>query len=225
MRSTDTNNWLFLGVIGALIGLLAWPFPSEAQTVSGQASAVRATMLGTTTSLADTGTLSSTSDPREAGQVTGSIPNLLAGETLSAATMGWPDQVASQASLTNLGLTVAGTSVTADLVMSRALAVLGGTNTGLTNIDGLLIGGASVIPTGAPNQNVSLGALSIILNEQIPSADGITVNAIHVKTLDGLTDVVIGSSMAAISSSGSTSGGSGTGILPALPLSGTTSLF
>ena len=55
-----------------------------------------------------------------------------------------------------------------------------------------------MFPTGAPNQTLSLGVLSVVLNEQIPSAGGIIVNALHVRTLDGLTDVVIGSAKAGI---------------------------
>lgn len=198
MRYTTTAYWKVIGVAGAMAGLLAWPGSSEALTVTGQASAVRAIVLGTVTTLADTGTLSDPSDPLGTGRPTGSIPGLVTGESLHAATMGWSDQVASEASLGNLAMTVAGTGISADFVMSRALAVFGGSGTGRTNIDGLTIGGAPVIPTGAPNQTLSFAGLSVILNEQVPSADGITVNALHVRTMDGLTDVVIGSAKAGV---------------------------
>lgn len=199
------HGWKGLALASVLVGLLAWPGTGEAQTVSGQAAAVRAIVLGTVTTLADTGTLSDPGEPLGTGRPKGSVPGLLTGETLHAATMGWKDQVASEASLAKLGMTVAGTGISADFVMSRALAVFGGGGTGVTSIDGLRIGGAPVIPTGAPNQTVSLGALRIVLNEQISSADGITVNALHVRTLDGLTDVVVGSAKAGLASSGSSS--------------------
>jgi len=213
MDSLTSHNWKLLMLAGALVSLLACPGPSEAQTVTGQASAVQATVLGvlgvgTTTVLSDTGTLGGTSDAREASLVTGTVPSLLTGEALHATTIGWPDQVASEASLGSLAMTVAGTGISADFVMARALSVLGSAGTGLTNIAGLTIGGVPVFPTGAPNQTLSLGVLSVVLNEQIPSAGGIIVNALHVKTLDGLTDVVIGSAKAAITSS--------TGSLPSL---------
>jgi hypothetical protein len=201
MRSIIVHSWKGLALASVLVSLLAWPGTSEAQTVSGQATAVRAVVLGTVTTLADTGTLSDPSEPLGTGRPKGSVPGLLTGETLHAATMGWTDQVVSEASLANLGMTVAGTGISAALVLSRALAVSGGGGTGITNIDGLSIGGAPVIPTGAPNQTISLGALRIVLNEQISSADGITVNALHVRTLDGLTDVVIGSAKAGLASS------------------------
>ena len=217
MDHRTSHNWKLLILAGAIVSLLAWPGTSEAQTVTGQASAVQATVFGMTTALADTGTLGDTTDARDASGLTGRIPSLLRGEALHAATIGYPDEVDSEASLTNLGMTVAGTGISADFVMSRAFAVLGGSSTGFTNIDGLSIGGAPVFPTGAPNQTLSFGVLRVVLNEQIPSADGITVNALHVRTIDGLTDVVIGSAKAGVSSGGSTSGGDG-GILPPLPL-------
>ena len=203
MDSLTSHNWKLLMLAGALVSLLACPGPSEAQTVTGQASAVQATVLGvlglgTTTALSDTGTLGGTSDAREASFVTGTVPSLLTGEALHAVTIGWPDQVASEASLGSLAMTVAGTGISADFVMARALSVLGSAGTGLTNIAGLTIGGVPVFPTGAPNQTLSLGVLSVVLNEQIPSAGGIIVNALHVRTLDGLTDVVIGSAKAGI---------------------------
>jgi hypothetical protein len=197
-----------------VVGLLWLPATSAAQDMTGQAKAVQATVLGATKVLSDTGTLAGSTDAREASQLTGSIPSLLTGEALHATTIGWPDQVVSEASLGSLGMTVAGIGISADFVMSRAQSVLGGSNTGQTNIDGLKIGWMSVSPTGSPNQTVSFGALTVVLNEQIPSADGITVNAMHVRTLDGLTDVVVGSAKAGIGSGGSSSGGGD--ILPPL---------
>ncbi len=202
MDHITSHNWKLLMLAGAMVVLLAWPGTSEAQTVTGQASAVQATVLGllgaTTTTLADTGTLGGTSDARDASLLTGSLPSLLTGEVLHATTIGYPNEVDSEASLGSLAMTIAGTGISADFVMARALSVLGGAGTGLTNIDGLSIGGVPIIPTGDPNQTISLGVLSVVLNEQIPSAGGITVNAMHVRTIDGLTDVIIGSAKAGI---------------------------
>ncbi len=202
MDHITSHNWKLLMLAGAMVVLLAWPGTSEAQTVTGQASAVQATVLGllgaTTTTLADTGTLGGTSDARDASLLTGSLPSLLTGEALHATTIGYPDEVDSEASLGSLAMTVAGTGISADFVMARAMSVLGGAGTGLTNIDALSIGGVPIFPTGDPNQTISLGVLSVVLNEQIPSAGGITVNAMHVRTIDGLTDVIIGSAKAGI---------------------------
>src|SRR6267142_6459494 len=71
-------------------------------------------------------------------------------------------------------------------------------STGLTNIKGLTIGGMSVAPAGIPNEQLSIAGQSVILNEQIQTANGIIVNALHIRTLDGLTDVRIGSTQAGI---------------------------
>ncbi|HEV8644629.1 MAG TPA: choice-of-anchor P family protein [Burkholderiales bacterium] len=199
-------------VAGVLAGLLAWPGAGSAQlladttqlltgstqTLTGQASAVTAVVLGTVTSLANTGTLTDPADPLGTGQPTGSIPGLLSAEALHAVTMGWTDQVASEASLGNLAMSVAGVGISADAIMSRALAVSDAGSTGLTSIEGLTIGGMSIVPAGVPNQQISIAGLSVILNEQIQTADGIIVNALHIRTFDGLTDVVIGSAKAGI---------------------------
>ncbi len=213
MPSRASSFWKVIRVAGALAGLAAWPGTGQAQldlggatqtltgttqTLTGQASAVTAVVLGTVTSLADSGTLVDAADPLGTGQPVGSIPGLLSAEALHAATMGWTDQVASEASLGNMVMSVAGTGISADVIMSRALAVSGAVPTGLSNIEGLTIGGVSVSPTGVPNQTISLLGLSVILNEQIQSASGIVVNALHVRTLDGLTDVVVGAAKAGI---------------------------
>lgn len=199
-------------VAGILAGLLAWPGAGSAQlltdttqlltgstqTLTGQASAVTVVVLGTVTSLANTGTLTDPADPLGTGQPTGSIPGLLSAEALHAVTMGWTDQVASEASLGNLAMSVAGVGISADAIMSRALAVSDAGSTGLTSIEGLTIGGMSIVPAGVPNQQISIAGLRVILNEQIQTADGIIVNALHIRTFDGLTDVVIGSAKAGI---------------------------
>ena len=198
MRYTRSYRWKYVIAMVAVAGLWGWPSAGEAQSVTGQARAVQATVLGMTNALADTGTLGGTSDAREASQITGSVPSLLTGEVFHATTIGWPDQVASEASLGNLALSIAGNGISADLVMARALSVVGSAGTGQTDIAGLTVGGVPVFPTGAPNQTLSLGALSVVLNEQIPLAGGIIVNALHIRTLDGLTDVVIGSAKAGI---------------------------
>ena len=198
MSYTASSFWKFVGVAGALAALAGWPGFSPAQTISGQASAVTVVIQGNVTNLADTGTLSSAGEPLGTGLSIGSIPGLLAGEALHAATMGWTDQVASQASLGNLAITIAGTGISALSVLSSALAVSGAGATGGSSIDGLTIGGVPVAATGAPNQQIALPGLSVILNEQIQSANGIVVNALRVRTLDGLTDIAIGSAKAGI---------------------------
>src|SRR6266446_2199921 len=67
----------------------------------------------------------------------GDIPSVLAGETLHATTIAWPDQVDSEAALAALAVSVAGTSIGADFVMAQASAVLGAAGAGTSNISNL----------------------------------------------------------------------------------------
>src|SRR3989441_894623 len=87
MDHITSHNWKLLLLAGALVGLMAWPGTSEAQTVTGQAQAAQATVLGMTTALADTGTLSDSSDARDATMITVSVQSLLTGEVLHAVTI------------------------------------------------------------------------------------------------------------------------------------------
>ncbi len=190
-----------------LIGLLAWPAIAQsptASTVTGQATGVQATVLGilgtaTTTTLADTGTLADTSDARDASLDTGSVPSLLAGEVLSATTIGYPDEVDSAASLAGLNLNVAGVGVSADFVMAEASQVLGAAGSGTSYIDNLAINGTPVFVSGDPNQTIAIPGGQVIVNEQTISSSGATVvNALHV-IVNGVADVVIASATAGIS--------------------------
>jgi len=202
MERVTSHDWKLLMLAGVLVSLLAWPGTSEAQTVTGQASAVQATVFGalglrTTTTLSKTATLSGTRDAREASLVTGSVPSLLTGEALHAVTIGWPDQVASEASLGNLAMTVAGTGISADFVMARALSVLGSAGTGRTNIAGLSINGIPIVPTGSPNQTIAIAGGRVVINEHVSSAGATVVNGLHV-VVDGVMDVVIASAKSGI---------------------------
>lgn len=170
---------------------------ASAPTPSGQAAAVRSSVLGQTTSLADTGTLGGADDARNASQLSGALPDLLAAEVLQATTIGWPDQAASDASLANLAMVVAGIGITADFVMASATAVAGAAGSGEALIENLAVNGAAVPVSGAANQVVDITGGRIVINEQQASTGGILVNALHV-VVDGVADVVVGSASAAI---------------------------
>jgi len=186
-------------------GLLSGSSPSTgmAQTVVGQAAAVRITILGllggTTTSLADTGTLGGINDARDAAAIAGSVPSALTGEVLNAATMSWSDQVDSVASLANLNMTIAGIGITADSVMAEASQVAGAAGSGTSTFSNLVINGVSVPVTGAPNQAIWIPGGLVTINEQNISSTGTAVvNALHV-AVTGVADVVIASATAGIS--------------------------
>src|SRR5713101_3216434 len=197
--------WPAIG-LAHLVGQLSVPLLSTTSTTStviGDAAAVRATVLGllgtaTTTSLADTGTLSGVNDARDASMDTGTVPSVLTGEVLSAGTISWPDEVDSAVSLANLNMTVAGIGITADSVVAQASQVAGAAGTGTATIDNLLVNGTPIAITGAPNQVVGIPGGQIVINEQTISSTGTAVvNALHV-TVAGVADVVIASATAGI---------------------------
>jgi hypothetical protein len=190
-----------LVAFGVLLSGLAAPALVEGQTVTGQAQVVRASvsgLTGTTTSvLSDTGTLSDSSDARQASQLAGAIPSLLEGGTLHATTIGWPDEVASEASIADLALTLAGTRIGADFVMSQVRAVQGSAASGSADVTGLTVNGVPVAVTGAPNQMIAIPGGRVVINEQQTTSSGTVVNALHV-IVTGLADIVIASASAGI---------------------------
>src|SRR5216683_3137063 len=203
MRQTESLRRCLIAIALAM-ALLAWPAASRAQTVTGQATAAQATVIGllgttTTTTVSDTGTLGGTNDARDASLLTASIPSLLGGEVLSATTIGYPNEVDSAASLAGLNLNVAGVGVSADFVMAEASQVLGATGGGTSYIDNLSVNGSPMAVTGQPNQTVAIPGGQIVINEQTISQSGATVvNALHV-IVNGVANVVIASATAGIS--------------------------
>ena len=191
-------RWRLVAVAVFVAVLAGWPTPGGAQSGTGQAKAAQVSLgglLGTTT-IADTGTLSGPIDARDASQLTGGIPGVLVGEAFHATTIGWNDQVASEASVANLALNLAGTAIGADFIMARAMSVVGSAGVGTVNIDGFSINGISIPITGAPNQTIPIPGGSIVINEQQISAARTVVNALHVRVV-GVADVVVGSVTAA----------------------------
>ena len=202
MRHTKFCRWNVSGALVVLASLLAWPAVGVAQTVTGQAAAVQATVFsllgGTTTlGLANTGSLSGPTDALEASQLTGNLLGALTAEVPSATTIGYPDQVDSAASLANLSLTVGGTTISADSILATATALLGATGSGNAFVGNLLINGVPVGVTGQPNQTISIPGGQLVINEQAVSPASTAVNALHA-TVSGVADVVIGSAVAGI---------------------------
>lgn len=196
-RSIVHSGIVMLGVVATLVA--ATGERGRAQNVRGQARVLQSTVStlldSTSVSLADTGTLNDSSDAREASQGNGDVAGVFSGEALHATTIGWPDQVTSEASVAGVSLSVAGIAIDADFVMSRASAVASGA-TGATNIEGLSIAGVPVAVTGEPNQTIALPNGRIILNEQRASGGGVTVNALHI--IAGGVDVVVASTTAGV---------------------------
>ena len=183
--------------------LLSLPTVGRAQTVSGQGTAVQASVssvLGTvTTVLADTGAIGATNVEQDVGQDTGSVASLLNADVLSSSTYSYADEVDSLSSLGDLNMAVAGVSITADSVVAKASQVLGAAGTGSALVDNLAINGVPIFVTGDPNQTVAIPGGQMVINEQTISSSGSAlVNALHV-TVNGVVDMVIASATAGIS--------------------------
>src|SRR5438132_9488394 len=99
MRHAVSYLWSFIVFCSVLT--LGSAIPAAAQSVTGQARAIQANVVGplgiTSTVLADTGTLGGSNDARQASAPSGSVPSVVSGNTLHATTIGWPDQVKSEA--------------------------------------------------------------------------------------------------------------------------------
>jgi hypothetical protein len=200
MQNAVSYRWSLIALFAPLAAI-GWALPGSAQTISGQARAVQASVikpLGITTMvLADTGTLGGSEDAREASALTGSVSSIVTGTVLHATTIGWEDQVESEASLADLAVTVGATTIGADFVMARASAVLGLAGTGTVDIDGLSINGRPIEVTGNPNQTIAIPGGRVVINEQPTSSAATVVNALHI-AVAGVVDVVVASATAGI---------------------------
>lgn len=189
-------------ILAGMTAVLAWPSAAASQTVSGQARVVQTTTVDplgtiTTTTLADTGMLNDSSDTRQSSQLSGNVRGLLSVGVLHATTIGYPDEVDSEASLADLALTVGGNTIGADFVMARATASQGVGGSGVVSISGLSVNGLRIDVTGLPNQIVGIPGGQIVINQQQQSPGGTVVNALHV-VVTGIADVTIGSATAGV---------------------------
>lgn len=207
VQGTD-RRWTAVSLV-VVVSLLLWPAARGAQATentafSGRAVAVRATVLGLTTALSDTGPLPESGGSREASLLRADAGGLSA-EVLHASTVGGGDQARSEASVASLALAIGGNTVSADFLSSEATAVCsdqGVSVSGRSQIAALVINGLPVVIAGPPNQTVDLPNGRVVINEQTKLTSGgtgeMTVNALHVE-VTGMADIVIASAHADIS--------------------------
>jgi len=202
------TEYLRLSTIALVIGLtvlVAVPSPASAQlsllgggttsSTGTSATAVAVTVLGSTTMLASTGNLASATDALGA-ELDSASGDMGSAAVLHATAIGSGDSVASEASLGDLVLSIAGTQITATSAYATALADSTAGTSGWSSVDGLAVNGTSLVSTGEANQTINLGAITLVLNEVTQTASGITVNALHITSLDGTVDVVVASATA-----------------------------
>jgi hypothetical protein len=174
---------------------------SPAVTYSGQATVVRATALGS--QLIDFGTepLPPSGGEVEASLVNASVPGLLSAEVLHGTAVGEGDRSRAEASVAQLTLTVAGNTVAAGFLMTRAEAqctAAGPVTSGSSELAELVINGQAIAVSGEPNQTITLpNGITVVINEQKTSPGAITVTAVHLM-ISGVGEVIISSAHADI---------------------------
>ncbi len=205
---------LILGML--LPGLLLGPTTgaalaqqSDAVHFSGQATALRVTVLGMTTTVSDTGPLPNSGGALQASLLSASVPGLLTADVLSATAVGQGNQSSAEASVADATLTAAGHTISASFLAAQATATCtpsGPSVSGNSQIAVLVIDGQAINVSGQPNQTIPLlGGGEIIINEQNSSVSGnsgsMTVNALHI-IVPGVADVVVSSAHADITCAG-----------------------
>jgi hypothetical protein len=196
---------LLVMAVCSLVGMLglsgAW---AQTHTYSGQATVVRATVLGVTTVLADTGSLPASGGALDASLLEAQVAGWLDAEVLHATTIGQGNESRSEASVANLALTVGGNTINADFLVARATAECqpgGPTVSGSAEIAVLVINGQTIAVTGQPNQTILLPNGSVVLNEHTSTPRDITVNALHI-VVHGMAEIVIAHAHADITCGG-----------------------
>ncbi len=215
MSPSISQRWRVVLTKLFMVGMLVLLAASGAQaaratgtTYSGRATAVRASVLGVNTVLADTGALPSSGGAQNASLVHKSVSGLLTADVLHAATIAEGDRSRSESSLARLHLTVGGSTITANFAMARAQAVCtsnGPVVKGSAEVVNLSINGQTINVTKDPNQSINLPGGRVVLNEQKISGTGqnrsITVVGLRV-VLDGVADVAIVRASAGITCAG-----------------------
>src|SRR2546422_161076 len=202
-------------------GPSAWLTSSSRTTFSGDARVIQATVLGLPTIVVgEAGPLSESGGADHSTLLSATISkeqtlNLLAldAEVVHAATVGQGNHSRAEASVADVSLNVAGNTIQADVLSSRAEARCDGAGgasaSGSSEIAGLVVNGTQIVVTGQPNQLVSPAPVKIVINEQSGGASGnradMTVNALHITVADltnptglPLADVIISSAHADI---------------------------
>src|SRR3989454_2030523 len=196
----------------------AFDLSATRTTFSGDATVLRATVLGATVVAGEAGPLPASGGAERFSLLTitpDQTGNLLSANVVHAATVAQGNHSRAEASVADATLGAAGHTVQADVLSSRAEATCDGAGgaraSGSSEVAGLIVDGRAITVSGNPNQTETVGPVTVIINEQSAAAIGnradITVNALHVTVgnpLGGppLADVVISSSHADITCAG-----------------------
>ena len=176
-------------------------FAQGTTTFSGEAVALKASVLGVSLALADTGLLPSSGGSLSNSVASVNVAGIASANTLSSWTSGSGSGSQSQSTLQDVNLLNG--LVAATVVKSNSSATCSGSTasvSGNAQLVGLTVAGQSILVSN-PNLSISLpGGISVIINQQTSSSGGnagsITVNALHVTGPS--IDIVVGSAQSGI---------------------------
>ena len=161
--------------VTAILALSPITSLAQATTFSGQAVALRASAVGISLALADTGPLPAIGGNLKTSLASVNVSGLVSADALSSATSGSGTSSQSQSSVSNLNLLNG--LVAADLVKSNSSASCSSGQSAVTGnsvLVGLTVAGQQVLVSN-PNVAISLpGGISVIVNEQTSSPSGNT---------------------------------------------------
>jgi len=190
-KTIDAGMYTTIGILLILITFAASTRADTTMTTfSGRAFDVSVQAPLVSLTLVDTGQLPPSGGEIDANPV--SVQTQYAdAQALLSVTMGSGSRAESQAAIADAVL-LPGTAdqVTADFVMSESVATCTGTS-GFSDIANLQVAGQVETVTGQPNQVVTVpGVLTLVINEQITTSNGITVNALDLTTFGGIHVIV-----------------------------------
>src|SRR5215475_1684426 len=148
-------------------------FAQAATSFSGQAVALKASAIGVSLSVSDTGALPSTGGSLSTSAASVNVAGVASADLLSSSTSGSGSSSQSQSTLTDLNLLNG--LVTATVVRSNSSASCSNgqaSTSGNAQLVGLTVAGQSVLASN-PNLSLSLpGGISVIVKQQTSSAGG-----------------------------------------------------
>jgi hypothetical protein len=194
-------------VLGGVLASLAVPAAASANPTnfaSGRAYdvAVKSSLLSTMlTAGPDTGQIS-TNQTSALSLHAGSLSTSYGSGSLldsSFTTTSTTERAAAAADVASLSLALPAISGSLISAKSTTSCRNHGTSSGSSALGTLTVNGTTYNVAAPPNTVIPLGGLgSITLNEQTPIQNGLTVNAVHVRTVLG-TEVVVSSASSAVS--------------------------
>jgi hypothetical protein len=204
MQQNIKKTMILAGLAMVLTFVPRASFAQAATTFSGQAVALRASALGVSLAVSDTGALPSGGGSLSTSAASVNVAGIASADLLSSSTSGSGSSSQSQSTLADANLLNG--LVTATIVKSNSSASCSNgqaSTSGNAQLVGLTVAGQSILASN-PNLSLSLpGGISVIINQQTSSSGGtsgsMTVNALHVTGPS--IDIVVASAQSGITCS------------------------